>query len=70
MAIVVGIVSELEYERIKAAGYDEADFEDIKQVYCADPELYDEPGFFALAVWVDCDVEDLLDIPGKEKTSD
>jgi len=69
MAIVVGIVSEAELERIKAAGYEMSSLQEVITVLQHSALTTDDVRLIAAAVWVPCDVEDLLDIPGKEKAN-
>jgi hypothetical protein len=63
MAWVVGLSDDAEIRRIKNAGYDEVrtdlDFGDIH------PVLKPDTGDKAVAVFVDCDVSELLDMKGE-----
>ena len=54
MAIVIGTVSVQEHQRIREAGYALASFDEVRDL------LLRYAGENAMAVWVDCDVTDLL----------
>ena len=72
MSYVVGLVDKAEYERIKEAEYLFAHDNEVEHLLIRKGMLYfaRDAGLFPVAVWVPCDVEDLLDIPGKEKAGD
>ena len=57
MAIVIGAVSVQEHQRIREAGYALASFNEVRDLLL---RYAGENGDHAMAVWVDCDVTDLL----------
>lgn len=60
MAIIIGVVSIKEHRKIVEAGYDLASFDDVKDTLLHDYSEEGEVGDHGVAVWVDCDVTDLL----------
>ncbi|MFH1487176.1 MAG: hypothetical protein ABIH46_13975 [Chloroflexota bacterium] len=61
MALVVGLVTPEEKEQIRRAGYILNDDDPATQVLLADlNRCADSTEFVATAVWVDCDVPELL----------
>jgi hypothetical protein len=57
VAIVIGAVSVQEHQRIREAGYALASFDEVRDLLL---RYAGENGDHAMAVWVDCDVTDLL----------
>lgn len=57
MAIVIGAVSVQEHQRVREAGYALASFDEVRDLLL---RYAGENGDHAMAVWVDCDVTDLL----------
>jgi hypothetical protein len=57
MAIVIGAVSKQEHHRIRQAGYTPASFDEMRDLLLG---YAGENGDHALAVWVDCDLAELL----------
>ena len=65
MAIVIGAVSVQEHQQVREAGYALASFDEVRDLLlrCAG-----ENGDHAIAVWVDCDVTDILVLDETERT--
>lgn len=59
MAIVIGLVTIEEHRKIRASGYELAGWKDIDDFYSGRRPVLPE-GDHSIAVWVDCDVTDLL----------
>jgi len=57
VAIVIGAVSVQEHQRVREAGYALASFDEVRDLLLS---YAGENGDHAMAVWVDCDVIDLL----------
>ena len=67
MAIVIGIVSQEDRTHIVRAGYTLADHAAVLPLL-KDMEPFDATEEEAVAVWVDCDVTDLLVLDDSEQT--
>jgi hypothetical protein len=65
VAIVIGAVNVREHERIREAGYALASFDEVRDLLLG---YAGENGDHAMAVWVDCDVTDLLALDDSERT--
>ena len=65
MAIVIGVVNIQEHQRIREIGYDLASFEQVSDLLL---HYKGENGDHSMAIWVDCDMIDLLVLDDTEYT--